>query len=539
MNEMISTIDLIIILIYLGGILFVGIYFGLKGRKKSSSEGFFLAGRSLNWLMIGAALFAANISTIHMVGLVAQGYKDGLVWGNFEWMATFLLIMLGLIFEPFYFKSRISTLPEYLERRYGPHTRTFLAFIALMSALFGHIGVSLYAGAIVFENFFGIDLMTSILVISSVTIVYTILGGLKAVVVTESIQTVILIIGATIMMVLSIQALGDHGIHSLSELKSALQPQQLSVIHTNSSSPLPIWAVILGYPVLGLYYWCADQTIVQKVLGAKTLEDAKRGPIFAGFIKILPVFMMVLPGALAYALFKDKITDPNDTLPILINELMPVGLKGIMAATLMAALMSTIAAGLNSSGTLVSIDIVKRLFPNTSDKKILRTGRITIFGVMLASVLWSPFIGQFKSIFEAVNSLLAVLSPPVSAVLILGVFWKRGNNTGALVSMISGFILGVTVFLLDFAPISGSMMITEGLNIPFMMQAWWLFFICCIIFIVTSLLTKKPDYKKVSEVSLDSPFAFITKGKITGIGDARILAGILIVIMMALYYVFR
>jgi len=165
MKETISTIDLTIILIYLGGILFVGIYFGLRGRRKHSSEGFFLAGRSLNWLMIGAALFAANISTIHMVGLVAQGFKDGLVWGNFEWMATFLLIVLGLIFAPFYFRTKISTLPEYLERRYGPYTRSFLAFIALMSALFGHIGVSLYAGAIVFENFFGIDLITSILVI--------------------------------------------------------------------------------------------------------------------------------------------------------------------------------------------------------------------------------------------------------------------------------------------------------------------------------------------------------------------------------------
>ena len=535
----ISTLDLVIIVTYLAGILVIGIYQGLKNRKKKSSEGFFLAGRSLNWLMIGAALFAANISTIHMVGLVAQGYKDGLVWGNFEWMAAFLLITLGLIFAPFYFKTQISTLPEYLERRYGPYTRSFLAFIALMSALFGHIGVSIYAGAVVFENFFGIGMMTSILVISGATLAYTVLGGLKAVVITETIQTVILVLGAILMTVLSITALGDHGIHSMVELKAALKPQQLSMIHTNASSPLPVWAVLLGYPVLGLYYWCADQTIVQKVLGAKSLEDAKKGPIFAGFIKILPVFMMVLPGTLAYALFGDSITDPNDTLPVIITELLPIGLKGILAATLMAALMSTIAAGLNSSGTLVSIDIVKRLFPATPDKVILRIGRITILVVMVSAVLWSPLIGQFKSIFEAVNSLLAVLSPPISAVLILGVFWRRGNQKGALISMISGFVLGVIVFLLDFAPLSGSMRITDGLGIPFMMQAWWLFFFCCIVFIIASLLTPKPDYEKVSKVSLDSVFSFITKGKLTGIGDARILAGILVVVMFVLYYVFR
>ena len=535
----ISTIDLVIIITYLAGILVIGIYQGLKNRKKKSSEGFFLAGRSLNWLMIGAALFAANISTIHMVGLVAQGYKDGLVWGNFEWMATFLLITLGLIFAPFYFKTRISTLPEYLERRYGPYTRSFLAFIALMSALFGHIGVSIYAGAVVFENFFGIGMMTSILVISGATLAYTVLGGLKAVVITETIQTVILVLGAILMTVLSINALGDHGIHNMVELKAALKPQQLSVIHTNASSPLPVWAVLLGYPVLGLYYWCADQTIVQKVLGARSLEDAKKGPIFAGFIKILPVFMMVLPGTLAYALFGDSITDPNDTLPVIITELLPAGLKGILAATLMAALMSTIAAGLNSSGTLVSIDIVKRLFPATPDKVILRIGRITILVVMVSAVLWSPLIGQFKSIFEAVNSLLAVLSPPISAVLILGVFWRRGNQKGALISMISGFVLGVIVFLLDFAPLSGSMRITDGLGIPFMMQPWWLFLFCCIVFVIASLLTPKPDYEKVSKVSLDSVFSFITKGKLTGIGDARILAGILVVVMLVLYYIFR
>jgi SSS family solute:Na+ symporter len=538
-NGKISTIDLIIILVYLGGIMFIGIYQGLKGRKRKSSEGFFLAGRSLNWLMIGAALFAANISTIHMVGLVAQGYKDGLVWGNFEWMAAFLLIILGLIFAPFYFKTKISTLPEYLERRYGPYTRSFLAFIALMSALFGHIGVSLYAGAIVFENFFGINMMTSILVISGATLAYTVLGGLKAVVITETIQTVILIFGAVLMTILSINALGDHGIHTMTELKAALRPQQMSMIHTNASSPLPIWAVLLGYPVLGLYYWCADQTIVQKVLGAKTLEDAKKGPIFAGFIKILPVFMMVLPGVLAYALFGDSITDPNDALPVIITELLPVGLKGILAATLMAALMSTIAAGLNSSGTLVSIDIVKRLFPDTPDRRILLIGRITILVVMVSAVLWSPLIGQFKSIFEAVNSLLAVLSPPISAVLILGVFWRRGNKEGALISMITGFVLGVIVFLLDFAPLSGSMRITNGLGIPFMMQAWWLFLTCCIVFVIASLLTPKPDLEKVSKVSLDSVFSFITKGKLTGIGDARVLSGILIVVMFILYYIFR
>ncbi|MBE9516943.1 MAG: sodium/solute symporter, partial [Bacteroidetes bacterium] len=284
----IPTLDLIIILAYLCIIILIGII--SAQRKKITSEGFFLAGRSLNWGMIGAALFAANISTIHMVGLAANGFKDGIVWGNFEWMATFLLIILALFFAPFYFKNKISTLPEFLEKRYGPKTRSFFAFIVIITALFSHIGISLYAGAVVLKTFFGIDIMVSILVISFITTLYSILGGLRAIVVIETFQSVILIGGAALLTILSIGMLGDQGIHSIEELKAVLRPNQLDILQSGKDSILPWYAILLGYPVLGIYYWCADQTIVQKVLGAKTMSDAQNGPLFAGFLKILPVF---------------------------------------------------------------------------------------------------------------------------------------------------------------------------------------------------------------------------------------------------------
>ena len=231
--EGIAVPDLIVIVAYLVGILAAGIWSTRKQRLTSNN--YFLAGRSLRWGVVGSALFAANISTIHLVGLAASGYNEGLVWGNFEWMATFTLILLGLVFAPFYFKTKISTLPEFLERRYSPASRSFLAFMAIISALFIHIGMSMYAGAAVFHQFFGIDVTTSIVVISLITAIYTILGGLKAVVVTEAIQTGILLLGAVVVTGLAILALPQHGIHSLSELKAALKPGQLDMIQTDNS----------------------------------------------------------------------------------------------------------------------------------------------------------------------------------------------------------------------------------------------------------------------------------------------------------------
>ncbi|MFC2118218.1 sodium/solute symporter [Bacteroidota bacterium] len=303
------AIDLIIIIVYMFGILAAGIW--VVRKEKMTSSKYFLAGRSLNWVLIGAALFASNISTIHLVGLASAGFQDGLVQGNFEWMATILLIMLGLIFAPFYFRNKISTLPEFLEKRYNGTSRSLLAFLAIVGALFMHIGISLYAGAVVFQNFFGINIWVSIGLIAVFTSIYTVLGGLKSVVITETIQTVILIIGASVMAIIAFLALKDHGIESFTELKDSLKPDQFKLFRSSESLPkLPWYSLLLGYPIIGLWYWCADQTIVQRVLGARTLKDAQIGPIFAGFIKILPVFIMVIPGIFAYVLFGDIINDP-------------------------------------------------------------------------------------------------------------------------------------------------------------------------------------------------------------------------------------
>jgi len=547
MDLSISTIDLTIIIVYLVGILLVGIL--SVSLRKMTSEGYFLAGRGLGWVMVGAALFASNISTIHLVGLAASGYNEGLVWGNFEWLAAITLILLGLVFAPFYFKSKISTLPEFLEKRYGSTARTILAFIAIIGALFVHIGMSLYAGAVVFKAFFGINVFTSILVISVITAIYTVLGGLKAVVVTESVQTVILILGAIVLTGFAMAALPDHGVTSLAELKAQLKPGQLNMLHSKESlallgeggfeSGLTWYACLLGYPILGLWYWCSDQTIVQRVLGAKTKHAAQMGPIFAGFLKILPVFILVFPGVIAYVLFRDIIgADANQALPIMIDQLLPTGLKGIMAATLLAALMSTIAAALNSSATLVAVDIVKRIKPSTTDKQQIKFGRIAAVVVMLLAMLWSTQGDKFSSIFEAINKIAAAIAPPVATVFLFGVFSKRGTNRAAIVTLVSGLVLGITAFCVDFEPISGHMYLTRGLHIPFMMQAWWLFVICSVIYFVVSYSTPRPPAEVIENYTWENPVAVITKGEFKGIKDVRLWAGILVLTLVVLYFVF-
>jgi solute:Na+ symporter, SSS family len=544
----IGTADLIIILIYIVGILAIGLYSVRK--SKMTSNNYFLAGRSLKWIVVGAALFASNISTIHMVGLAASGYNEGFVWGNFEWLAVLTLVVLALIFAPFYFKTKISTLPEFLEKRYGPDSRTLVAFMGIVAALFIHLGMSLYAGAVVFQSFFGVNVNISIILISIVTAIYTVIGGLRAVMITESIQTIILITGALLVTIFGILALPGHGITSFASFKAALKPGQLSMLHSAASikslspngvsSGLTWYAVLLGYPVLGIWYWCTDQTHVQRVLGARTLEDAQKGSLFAGLLKILPVFILILPGVIGYVLYKDIIgTNANQTFPVLITHLLPVGIKGIVAAALLAALMSVVAAALNSSATLFSVDIVKRFRPKTTDEEEVIVGRIAAIVMMILAMLWSTQGGNFTSIFEAINKIAAAMAPPITTVFLLGVFSKRGTKEASIITLILGFLMGVISFCLDYPPISGKMYITDGLGIPFMMQAWWLFCINFIIYYTVSYFTPKPDPLAIAECTWDSPLSVITEEKFKGIRDVRLLAGLLLLFLVMMYAIFR
>lgn len=534
----VPPLDLAIIVLYMCGILTIGL---VSVRQiKITGNIFFLAGRSLSWPFVGAALFASNISTIHLVGLTASGYNEGLVWGNFEWMASYTLILLSLVFAPFYFRTRIATLPEFLERRYSPASRSCLAFMAIVAALFIHIGISLYAGAAVFERFFGINVVASIVIISSVVGIYTVLGGLRAVVITETVNTAILILGAVLILAFSLAALPAHGIHSIAQFRAATKPEQLSMLHTHDSAGLSWYAVLLGYPVLGIWYWCTDQTIVQRVLGARSSQDAQLGPLFAAFLKILPVFLLVLPGVIAYVLFHDIIgTASNQTLPVLIEQLIPTGLRGVITAAVLAALMSAVAAALNSTGTLVAVDIVARLRPGTSDRAQVAIGRVSSVVVMFLAMAWSTQAGRYSSIFEAINAIAADLAPSITVVFLWGVLWRRGTKEASLYTLLSGFVLGVIAFILDLPVFGTEKIITHRWGIPFMMQAWWLFCICSIIYIVVSLLTPAPAPGSVDGLTWSHPLAALTQAPFSGVRDPRLIATFLAVVVAILYYLLR
>jgi len=563
----ISPIDLVVIAVYLIGITAFGIWVGF--RRHSSTDQYFLANKSLGWFTVGAAVFTSNISTLHLVGLAAGGAKDGMVIGNFEWMACFTLMLLALLFAPFYINSGVHTLPEFMERRYCPSARTFLAFIGLVGALLIHIGISLFAAAKVFESFLGVPMIVTIIVLSLFTVTYTALGGLKAVVMTENIQVCLLLGGATLVTVLGLRALPGVGVHDVAAFTAAVQPGQLHMLqpiintqhHLNEFSWL---GVLLGYPILGIWYWCADQTHVQRVLGAKSLKDGQNGALFAGFLKITPVFLMVFPGVIGYVLWqKGAFTlqnvagttrpDYNTMLPMLINYLVPVGLKGLLAACMAAALMSCMAAALNSCATLISMDIVKRSHPDMADERVVTIGRITTGVIMVLAMAWSTQGDQFGTIFEAINKIPMTFAPAVTTVFVLGVLWKRGTRQAAMTTLYVGSIIGIVYFLLDMPGI-GRMILgagnaqegfgglvtdpAQGLGIPFMLVGPLIAVLCVLIYIVTSLVTPAMDPVQVAKVCWDHPLAFL-KGRLAGAGDPRLVALYLLGVVGVLYYFLR
>lgn len=537
----ISTLDLVIIVGYLVGITALGIFAGY--RKNITSGQLFLAGRSLGWPVIGISLFCANISSIHLVGLAADGYRVGMPVGNFEWGASFCLIILGLVFAPFYFRSKLSTLPEYVERRYSPITRTILGVIFILSALLVHIGMSLYAGAKLINVFFGFDITTAIVVIASVTAVYTILGGLRAVMITNVVQVVILLTGAIMLTYLGWEALGaEKGITTYAQLKDAVSPDisptvLQSVRNSEGGFNDFSWlCVLVGYPILGIWYWCTDQTIVQNVLAAKTEKDGRDGAIFGGFLKILPVFVMVLPGVMAYALYRDTIgSDNNNTLMVLMQKLLRPGFLGLFVAGLLAALMSTVAAALNSTATLASSDILKRLKPDTPDKTLVWFGRIASIVVILLAMAWSTQGDKFKSIFEAINKIPMMFAPAITTIFLGGVFWKRATKQAAIGTLLFNMAVGVVYLLVDIPIITDEQLIAGKLGLPFMLVGGIFFVLCLVIYIVVSLVTPAPDVANLKNLVWDSPLAFLKEGKIQGITDPRIMALILLILMVILY----
>lgn len=545
---MIATVDIIISSCYVAFIVLLGFWAGLSGKKdQSQANQYFLAGKSLRWPMIGMALFATNISCLHLVSLAQSGFDTGLISGNFEWMASFTLILLAIFFVPFYIRSGVATLPDFLERRYNRACRDWLAVVSVVSAIIIHIAFSFLAGGIVLETLFGINMFTSIILIAIVTGAYTIIGGLRAVVITESVQTIVLLTGAVIITILSWIKVGGWQ-PMVQVLQAHQQMDKLSMLRpAGDPSQLPWYAVFLGYPVLGIWYWCADQTIVQRVLGAKDENQARTGVLFCGFIKILPVFIFILPGLFAYVLYKQGALDlsglqqagtdglnTKGIYSLMITKLVPSGLVGVLVAALLSGLMSQISGALNAIATLVSYDLYKRMKPAATDKQLVQTGRIGASLALLVAIALLPLLNKYESLFNGINDIIAHIAPPITCVFLLGVFWKKASARAAQYTLWIGSALGTVVYIISKV-FPASLIGT----VPFMMMAFYLFCACVLLQVILSY-----KYPVVHTVVSDKLYwshplaAFEIKGW-PGIANYKVLSAILLLVMVLLYWYFR
>jgi SSS family solute:Na+ symporter len=544
------TIDYLVLALYFIVIFAIGYYFA---RKERTTTDYFLASRDVAWWAIGASLFSSNIGSEHFIGLAGSGAASGMAVGHFEWLAAIIVLILGWVFVPFYLRSNIYTMPEFLERRYSSACRLYLASISLIAYIFTKIAVAIFAGAIVLKAVLGWSMVQSSLALVIATGIYTVAGGLAAVIYTEVIQTVILVAGALVLMFIGLQEVGGW-----EGLRAQVPPDFFHMMKPVSDREFPWTGIFFGAPILGIWYWCTDQVIVQRVLSAKDIGHAKAGTVVAGFLKILPVFMLIVPGMIARALYPaEMVADSNSAFPTLVVRLMPVGLQGIMVAAMLAALMSSLSAVFNSSSTIFTIDFYRKFRPQATERQLVNVGRMTTIIMVILGILWIPFMSNISSqLYVYLQSVQAYIAPPIAAVFLLGVFWKRINSQGALSALLAGFAIGALRFILEVAYAgslpSGLLGFYVGMN--FLHFAAFMFALCVLILVIVSLLTPAPGAEKVAGLTFQTVREKISMAEVESAsilqapaeaetpGQRRIntaFAGALIVIMISLWVYFR
>jgi SSS family solute:Na+ symporter len=543
-----SYIDIAVIAAYLIVIVSLGCYAGLRSKQYGAAQGYFLASHALRWPAIGLALFATNISTVHVISLAQAGYDNGLLMGNFEWMAGFTLIALSLFFVPFYIRAKVTTLPDFLEKRYNRACRDWLTVISVVSAIVLHIAFPLAAGWVVLHHLIGIDKWTCILMICGLTALYTSVGGLAAVVLTEAVQAIVLLLGAILITAFAYSKAGGWNA-MVTTLEHAQALDKLSMLRSGATEKdLPWFAIFLGYPVLGIWYWCADQTIVQRVLGAKDEQHARLGPLFCAVLKILPVFLFVLPGLLFYVIvqqgaYPGAIGNSKEVYGAMIEKLLPSHFFGILVAALMAALMSNLASAANSIATLFTYDIWKRFRPQAPEPQLVLLGRSTTLVSFAIGIALVPMIENYESIFIGINDVISHLAPPITCVFLLGVFWPKASARAAQWTMWLGSSLGAFIYLLKtlhtwkpdlFSWIPGFVYLT-----PFMMLAFYLFAACIAGQIALSIIYPKQPWEDPSQLSWAHPLAALKLPGWAGAADYRLVAAGVFVMLLTLYATFK
>ncbi len=499
------ALDWLVLVLYFAILLAVA--WGAILRRRDTTGDYFLAGRHIGWVIVGAAIFASNIGSEHLVGLAGSGAQSGVAMAHYE-LHAWCLLVLGWVMVPFYLRSGVFTMPEFLERRYTPAARWVLSLVSLIAYVFTKFAVGLSAGGIVFKVLFPDDFIPGIdnfwvgaVGVVLVTGVYAILGGLTAVLYTEAIQTAVFIVGSATISAIGLWKLGGWG-----ELRRVCGPEHFNLWKPMSDPQFPWVGMLFGAPIVGLWYWCTDQYMVQRCLAAANQTEARRGTIFGAYLKLLPLFIFIVPGMIAYALAKTGRLDAavlstaDHAFPILVRDLLPVGLRGLVVAGLLAALMSSLASALNSSATLFTIDIYKKLRPRSSEHHLVWVGRLATGVMVVISLLWIPLMKFVsRAMYVYLQSVQAYMAPPIFAVFFLGLFIPRINGTGCMAGLIGGFVLGMARLAAEI----GKDRLTAGTLLHRMATMNYLYFemvlfaAVVVVILVASLLTKAPAAEQI------------------------------------------
>tara|TARA_Y100000589_G_scaffold64480_1_gene55952 strand:+ start:6254 stop:7882 length:1629 start_codon:yes stop_codon:yes gene_type:complete len=495
-----STLDWLVLAGFF--VLLLGVVGMSMRQKEEDTADYFLAGRNASWLVIGASIFASNIGSEHLVGLSGSGAQSGMALAHWE-LQSWIILLLGWFFVPFYWSSKVYTMPEFLERRYNSKSRTFLSVISLVSYVLTKVAVTVYAGGIAFKTILGIDSIWGIdffwisaLGLVIITGIYTVLGGMKAIMWTSVLQTPVLIIGSVVILVVGLDQVGGW-----SEVER-INEANLHLIRSASDAEFPWPGIIFGSFIIGFWYWCTDQYIVQRVLSAKGIKEARRGTMFAGYLKLLPVFIFLFPGMIAVALKTKGIISydsADQAFPTLVAQLLPSGVKGIVIGGLVAALMSSLASLFNSSATLFTIDFYKKFKPESSEKHLLKVGRIATVVIVILGILWIPVMSLIADVlYEYLQSVQSLIAPGIAAVFLLGLVSRRITPAAGYIGLVSGFVLGMIRLVL--LPFKDSI---EGTSLAWIIEMNWLYYcillfvIVTVIMIVVSMFTKRASEEKL------------------------------------------
>jgi SSS family solute:Na+ symporter len=500
-----GTTDWIFIVIYF--IIIGGVSVWSIRKSKNSPSDYFLANRNLGWWVIGASILASNVGSEHIVGLAGTAASSGVVMGHYE-LHSWIILTLGWVFVPFYMRSMVYTMPEFLERRFNAKARWLLSIIQLLSYVIAKAAVTIYAGALVFNSLLGVDFWTGAIILVVITGVYTVLGGLHAVMYTEAIQAIVLLLGSAVLLFIGLDKVGgwDNLIHSVPK-------EKLNMFPPLNDPNFPWAGILFASPIVGLWYWCTDQHIVQRCLAGKNEQEARRGTIFAAYLKLMPFFIFMIPGLIAVVLQQRgqlTLSDTDTAFPTLVKEIMPVGLRGLLAGGLLAALMSSLASVYNACSTLFTMDIYQKIKPHADNKELVRVGRIATGVVVVLGMIWIPLMKNISaSLYGYLQSVQSYLAPPIAAAFLLGVFSKRINAKGAFTAMVTGFIIGALKLVLE---LSKNHLDPGGLPYEFATMNFLYFCIVLFLFsialmIIVSLLTPKPDEEHIKGLTFATTVA--------------------------------